>query len=226
MGTLHPNNLGQMAIGGALFDAMRFLLDPVQVGVATPAVPVAGVPTAVTVTVTNTAGRPVPGAAVTIDGTTAGSTDPTGTLATTWTFGAAGNHTIAADLDPYTVASTSLAVAGAEYVISSSPSLIPLGTVAQLSLRADNTATNQLVAGTFTVTSSSGTFTVPSGGSVANVTISEHRQSTRICEENAWGRVVCRYRTVVTCPTIWFQPALAAYTPRDVSHLVECQETL
>jgi hypothetical protein len=177
------------------------------------------------VTVTNTAGRPVPGAAVTIDGATAGTTDPAGALATTWTFGAAGNHTITADLDPYTVASTSLAVAGAAYVVGSSPSPIPLGTVAQLSLRADNTATNQLVAGTFTVTSSSGTFTVPSGGSVANVTISEHRQSTRICEENAWGRVVCRYRTAVTCPTIWFQPALAAYTPSDVSHLVQCQET-
>jgi hypothetical protein len=30
---------------------------------------------------------------------------------------------------------------------------------------------------------------------------------------------------VVTCPTIWFEPALAAYTSSDMSHLVQCQET-
>lgn len=106
--------------------------------------------------------------------------------------------------------------------MSSSPSPVPLGTLPQLTLRATDTTTNQLVAGTFTVSSRSGTFSVPSGGSVANVTISDTRQSVRNCEENAWGKVVCRLQTLVTCPVATFQPAVAAYNPRDVSFLIAC----
>ena len=113
-GTMHPNAAGQAAIGSALFDAMRFLLDPATVAVTTPSTPVAGVPTPVTVTVTNTAGRPLSGATVAFDGVIAGMTDATGTLSTTWVFNAAGSRTVTADLDPYTVGSTTIAVAPRE----------------------------------------------------------------------------------------------------------------
>ena len=151
-GTMHPNPAGQAASGAAMFAAMRFLLDPATMAVTTPSTPVAGVPTAITVRVTNTAGRPLPSATVAVDGVTAGMTDPTGTLSTTWTFNAAGSRTVTADLDPYSVGSTTIAVAPASYRVTSSPSPIALGTHTQLSLRADNVTTNQLVAGTFTVT--------------------------------------------------------------------------
>ena len=128
MGTMHPNAAGQAAIGSALFDAMRFLLDPAMVAVTTPSTPVAGVPTPVTVTVTNTVGGPLPGAMVTIDGVMAGAANASGVLSTTWVFNAAGSHTVAADLDPYTVGSTTITVAPASYRVSSSPSPIGLGT--------------------------------------------------------------------------------------------------
>jgi hypothetical protein len=224
-GTMHPNAAGQAVTGAALFDAMRFLLDPAVVAVATPSTPVAGVPTPITVTVTNTAGRPLAGAMVAFDGVTVGTTDLSGVLAATWVFNVAGTRTVTADLDPYSVGSATIGVAARTYTVSSNPSPIGLGTLPQLTLRAADNATNQLVAGTFTVTSRSGTFTVPSGGSVANVTISDTRSSTLDCDENAWGKMVCRLRTVVTCPTITFQPALAAYTPTDVSYLVACTES-
>ena len=224
-GTMHPNPMGQAAIGAALFDAMRFLLDPAQVAVTTPSTPVAGVATPITVTVTNTAGRPLPGAMVAFDGVNAGTTDLTGRLSTSWVFSAAGSRTVTADLDPYTVGSTTIAVAPASYRVTSSPSPIGLGTLAQLSLRADNVMTNQLVAGTFTVSSRSGTFTVPSGGSVANVTISDTRRTTRTCEPNDLDKWVCGMHTTVTCPTVYFVPALPAYIPADVSYLVACTDS-
>ena len=221
-GTMHPNAAGQAAIGAALFDAMRFLLDPVQVAVTTPSTPIAGVPSPLVVTVTNTAGRPVRGAQVAVDGVSAGTTGAGGTLSTTWSFTAAGTRTITADLDPYTVGSATIAVAARNYTVSSSPSPVPLGTLPQLTLRATDTTTNQLVAGTFTVSSRSGTFSVPSGGSVANVTISDTRAIGQELRKNAWGKVVCRLQTLVTCPVVTFQPAVAAYNPRDVSSLIAC----
>ncbi len=224
MGTMHPNAAGQAAIGSALFDAMRFLLDPAMVAVTTPSTPVAGVPTPVTVTVTNTAGRPLSGAMVTIDGVMAGTANASGVLSTTWVFTAAGSHTVAADLDPYTVGSTTITVAPASYRVSSSPSPIGLGTHAQLALRATDVTTNQLVAGTFTVSSRSGTFSVPSGGSVANVTISDTRRLTTTCDQNGY-KPVCRTKTTVTCPTIYFVPALPAYVPADVSYVVDCTDS-
>ncbi|HEX2383472.1 MAG TPA: hypothetical protein VHI95_12595 [Acidimicrobiales bacterium] len=224
-GTMHPNAMGQAATGAALFDAMRFLLDPARVSASTPSLPVAGVPTPITVTVTNTAGRPLPGAVVAFDGVTAGVTDPTGTLSTTWTFNAAGNRTVTADLNPYSVGSATIAVTASKYTINSSPAPIPLGTLPQLTLSATDSATNQLVAGTFTVSSRSGTFTVSSGGSVANVTISDTRQTTRVCEPNEWDKWVCGVHTIVTCPTIYFVPALPAYNPADASYLITCTES-
>jgi hypothetical protein len=36
---------------------------------------------------------------------------------------------------------------------------------------------------------------------------------------------VCRTKTTVTCPTIYFVPALPAYVPADVSSLVDCTDT-
>jgi hypothetical protein len=225
MGTMHPNAMGQSAIGSGLFSAMRFLLDPAQVAVTSPSMPVAGVAVPVTVTVTNTAGRPLPAALVAIDGIPAGAADASGVLATTWVFNAAGSHTVTADLDPYTVGSATIAVAARTYTASSNPSPIRLGTLLQLTLSAADNATNQLVGGTFTVTSRSGTFTVASGSTVANVTISDTRSSTRDCDENQWGKVVCRSHTIVICPTIYFVPALPAYTPADVSYLVACTDS-
>jgi hypothetical protein len=226
MGTMHPNAMGQAAIGSALFSAMRFLLDPATVSVAAASTPIAGVPTPVTVTVTNTAGRPLPGATVAFDGVPAGTTDLTGRLSTSWAFSAAGTRTVTADLDPYTVGSTTIAVAARNYAATSNPRPIPLGTLAQLTMSASDTTTNQLVAGTFTVSSRSGTFTVPSGGSVSNVTISDTRTSTVDCDDNAWGKVVCRRITVVVCPRITFYPALAAYTATDVSYLLDCRDSV
>ena len=65
---------------------------------------------------------------------------------------------------------------------------------------------------------------MPSGGSVANVTISDTQRSTRTCEQYGL-KVLCRERTTVTCPTIYFVPALPAYVPGDVSYLVACTES-
>ena len=63
LGSMHPNDLGQQAIGEALFDAMAFLAGPVSVGVSSsPAKPVAGIPATLTVQATDGAGTAVPGA--------------------------------------------------------------------------------------------------------------------------------------------------------------------
>jgi hypothetical protein len=225
MGTMHPNDLGQLAIADALFDAMRFLLDPVRLSVSTSSTPIVGGPVGVTARVTTTAGTPVPRASIIIDGVTAGQTDQAGNFSTVWTFTAAGGRTVRASADPYFDATASVNVAGNQYTVSSNPSPVPLGTIGQLSLAAHNASTGQLVPGTFTVQSATGTFTVPSGGSVANVAVTASSRWVFECDTGPNDKPICiRYRQTI-CPTVTFQPALAAYTGRDVSSLVACTPT-
>jgi hypothetical protein len=221
-GTMHPNDLGQGAIGEALFDAMSFLLNGLRFSVSTSAAPVVGGPVGVSASVMTTAGTPVPRANIIIDGVTAGQTDQNGNFSTVWTFSSAGNRTIRVSVDPYFDASATVFVAGNQYTVSSNPSPVPLGTIGQLSMAAHNSSSGQLIPGTFTVQSASGTFTVPSGGSVANVSVTAGRTRVRECDDRIDGRPNCVWVLRTTCPTLTFQPAPAVYTSRNVSNLVAC----
>jgi hypothetical protein len=165
----------------------------------------------------------VPGATVIIDGVTAGQTDQTGTFSTVWTFSSAGARTVRVSAAPYDDATATVWVAGNQYSVSSSPSPIPLGTIGQLSLAAHDVSNGQLLPGTFTVQSASGTFTVPSGGSVANVAVTASTRWVRECDTGPNDKPICIRYLQTTCPTVTFQPALAAYTPRNVSSLVACR---
>lgn len=213
-GTMHPNDLGQKAIGEALAAAMSFLTRSLRVQVIPSANPVIGVPVGLTVEVSTSAGTPVPGAPVLIDGTPAGTADQKGKLTITRTFASAGNHTASVDHNPYAAASTIFAVNS--YSVTSDPSPIPVDTPISLSLQATDQS-NQIVPGTFTLTSGTGTVSIRSGAS-ASVTLGmRHEVEWELDEDGKPVKV-----TTAICPEIAFQPDNSVLDPRDVSDLVEC----
>jgi lysophospholipase L1-like esterase len=215
-GTMHPNDLGQMAIGEALAAAMDFLTRPMRVRVSSSATPIIGSPAALTVDVSTSAGTPVPGAPVLVDGTFAGTTDQTGKVAFTRTFSSTGLHTASVDHNPYPAASATFTVYGKSYTVTSTPTPIPVDTAITLSLQA-NDQSGQLVAGTFTLTSGTGTTSIRSGTSAA-VTLG--MRFIYQWEEGPTGKPV-RVRVPI-CPELMFRPDSAAFDPRDVSSLVRC----
>jgi lysophospholipase L1-like esterase len=213
-GTMHPNDLGQQAIGEVLAAAMSFLVKPLRLQVIPSATPVIGVPVQLTVQVSTAAGTPVPRADVRIDGTLAGTTDQKGKLTLTPTFTSAGDHTATVDQNPYPVVSTSFAVNS--YTVTSNPSPIPVNTAVTLSLQATDQS-NHLVPGTFTLTSGTGTVSIRSGTS-ATVTLGmRYEHETELDDD---GKPVTR--RIPICPEIVFQPDNSVLEPRDVSDLDDC----
>jgi GDSL-like Lipase/Acylhydrolase family len=217
LGTMHPNDLGQRAIGEALVDAERFLADPLRVGIVPSGVPVVGAPVSLAITVTTSRGTPVPGAPVTIAGSPAGTTDQTGSLTATWTFPTAGAHTVSVDHDPYPVRNVPLDVVGKNYTVTANPDPVPVGRPVALTLRASDSS-GGLLDGTFTLTSGSGTSSIRSGAS-ETVTLSMRYRFE--WEQGPGGKPV-KVRVPV-CPNIGFQPDLPVFDTRDVSGLVDCQ---
>jgi hypothetical protein len=215
-GTLHPNDLGQRAIGEALFDAMRFVAEPLQMRITPAASPVAGEPVALTVRVSTMRGTPVPGATVQVDGQTAGTTDQTGTLTRTWTFPTPGSAAVRLDHDPFPAAAALVYVQGRRYTVSATPSPVAVDKPITLSLRASD-ASGQLVAGTFTVISGAPTASIRSGAS-ADLTLA--MRFTYRWEEGPNGKP--RKVQVPICPEITFQPDSPLFDPRDVSDVVNC----
>jgi lysophospholipase L1-like esterase len=215
-GTMHPNDLGQQEIGAALFDAERFLAEPLRVDIVPSGTPVVGAPVPLAITVTTSRGRPVPGANVRIDGAPAGTTDLAGTLARTWTFPTTGAHTVSVDHDPFPIRNALLEVVGRHYTVSSDPSPVAVGQPVTLELRASDSS-GGLLAGTFTLTSGSGTASIRSGASAAVTLTMRYRHEW---EEGPNGKP--RMVTVRICPEITFQPDSSLFDPRDVSDLVDC----
>jgi hypothetical protein len=213
-GTMHPNDLGQQAIGEVLAAAMSFLMKPLRLEVIPSATPVVGVPVQLTVQVFTAAGTPVPRADVRIDGTLAGTTDQKGKLTLTRTFTSAGDYTATVDHNPYPVATTSFAVNS--YTVTSDPSPIPVNRAVTLSLQATDQS-NHLVPGTFTLTSGTGTVSIRSGTS-ATVTLGmRYEHETELDDD---GKPVTR--RIPICPEIVFQPDNSVLEPRDVSDLDDC----
>jgi lysophospholipase L1-like esterase len=215
-GTMHPNDLGQQAIGEALAAAMDFLVRPLRVRVTPSAQPTVGSPVGLTIDVSTAHGTPVPGAPVAIDGMPAGRTDQSGRVTVTSTFTSAGSHTASVDHDPFPQASSGFAVTGNSYRVTANPTPIPVDRAITLSLTA-NDANNQLVAGTFTLVSGSGTSMIQSG---ASATVNLKMRYEVEWEEGPNGKP--RRVRIPVCPEITFQPASNVFDPSDVSHLVNC----
>jgi lysophospholipase L1-like esterase len=213
-GTMHPNDLGQQAIGEVLAAAMSFLVKPLRLQVIASATPVIGVPVELTVHVSTAAGTPVPRADVRIDGTRAGTTDQTGKLTLTRTFTSAGDHTATVDHNPYPAVSTSFAVNS--YTVTSNPSPIPVDRAVTLSLQATDQS-NHLVPGTFTLTSGTGTVSIRSGTSATVTLGTRYEHEWELDDDGKPVRVTTRI-----CPEIVFQPDNSVLEPRDTSDLDDC----
>jgi endonuclease YncB( thermonuclease family) len=217
MGSMHPNDLGQIAIGEALFAAERFLADPLALKIKPATTPVVGAGTTLAITVSTSAGTPVPDATVRIDGVDAGKTDQTGVLTRNWTFGTTGAHTISVDHDPYPAKAVTLGVIGKEYTVSTSPSPVPVGASVALTPRATDAA-GQLLPGTFTLTSGAGTAQIASG---ATATVSLTMRYRYEWEEGTTGKP--EQVKIPVCPGIQFQPDNPVFDPKDASGLVGCE---
>jgi hypothetical protein len=167
-GSMHPNGLGQIAIGDALFGAERYLADPLSLRINAAAEPVEGTSVPLAIRVSTTAGTPVPGATILIDGAVAGTTDQTGRLTLAWTFATSGGHTIGVDQDPYPATSRTLNVMSKQYTVSADPSPVPVGRPVALTLRATD-AVGRPIPGMFTL-AGRGTAQIASGAT-ATVTL-------------------------------------------------------
>jgi lysophospholipase L1-like esterase len=216
-GSMHPNDLGQRAIGEALFDAERFLADRLSVRVTPAATPVVGTAVGLTLTVTTSAGTAVPRAPVTIDGQPVGSTDQSGVLTLTHTFSTPGAHPIEVDQNPFPGTTVLLDVLGKHYTVSSDPAPIPVGRAVALTLRATDSA-GGLLAGTFTLTSGSGTVQIASGSTQTVTLTMRYRYEWDIGPDDKPHRV-----RVPVCPEIGFNPTDQAFDAKDVSDLAACQ---
>jgi hypothetical protein len=150
---------------------------------------------------------------VLIDGAPAGTTDQTGKLTITRTFATAGSHSASVDVNPYPAATGGIWIFGKSYTVTSNPSPIPVDKAITLSLKATD-ENNQLVPGTFTLTSGTGTRTIRSGAS-ANVTLAL-RYEIEIGPNDKPTRVK-------VCPEIAFEPDSNVFDPSDASHLVSCR---
>lgn len=208
LGSMHPNDIGQQVIGEVLFETLRFLGDPLTLSATTsPNRAIVNAPAVITTTVRTSRGTPVPRAVVFVDGVQVGRTDQQGALTVSHVFTTQGRHLVTVDHDPYPAVSRGIDVLGAEYMVFADPSRIPMGVQVTVALRANDTA-GGLIPGTFTLISGTGQRTLQSG-------------------QSATVRLTMRYvvedkEKYPVCPEVLFEPSHPAYSPRDVSDLVDC----
>jgi hypothetical protein len=215
-GTMHPNDLGQQAIGSALFDVMRSLAGPLSISVNGPGI-VIGNPTPLTFDVRTSVGIPVAGAPVFVDGVQRGTTDQNGRVAATLTFTAIGWHTVSVDVDPYPAASANFIVLGRTYSVTASPTPIPINVnIPALTLTARDTAGNVLP-GTFRISGNGNNLSVGSGGTINNAKVTV--TYTYVWDTDGNDRPI-RIKVPV-CPDLTFTPADGAvFSSGTYTHLI------
>ena len=219
-GTMHPNDEGQQAIAGILYnDYVTGKVMSASVSVSPPAV--AGTPTNLTVQALSFAGTPVANAAVLVDGTQVGTTNSSGTLVVSdYEFPTAGNHTIVTQENGWASGRAVVAVQPRPYTVASSPSPIPVKTlIPALTLTATDTVTGQAVPGTFTFEPpGAAALSVREGATASNVTVPMGHKTESIIGPT--GKPI--QITVPACPTLTFQPDSAAYASQDFTKLISC----
>jgi hypothetical protein len=100
-GTMHPNDAGQQAVAGVMYN--NYLSLPLMsASVSASSAPIAESPSAFTVQARTFRNTPIAGASVLVDGNLAGHTDSSGALNLSgYVFPTAGNHTIIAQAAGY-----------------------------------------------------------------------------------------------------------------------------
>jgi hypothetical protein len=216
-GTMHPNAQGQQAIANVLYQYL--VLHP---SVTTPTTPVVNSPVDLTVRAVTADGKPVPGAQISLDGSSVGVAGANGTvLVPGHVFTTAGVHTILVQSQSFPDAHTEVAVQGLAYQVTSSPAPIPVGSsVPQLTLTARDTATNQLINGTFTISAPNGAVVNLTSGTPSPTAVVVRMGYTTSTELGPTGKPMT-IRTPA-CPTVTFQPTLPQFQTGTFPSLIAC----
>jgi hypothetical protein len=217
-GAMHPNNAGQMALAGILFQDYTSL-PLLSVSVSAPSTPVVGSQSNLTVQTLNFDNQAIPNVGVWVAGNFEGYTNQSGDLPVSYTFSSTGDHTIVARTGGFPEAQTVVPVQTRPYVAASNPAPIMLGTVQALTLSAVDTTNNQLVAGTFTLYSGSGSVAIRSGSTVDNVVVAIRGYATETVPGPDGKPVTIK---VPICPSLSFQPDSPDYAPQNFSTLLKC----
>lgn len=216
-GSMHPNPQGQQAIANVLDQYL--LLHP---SVTTSMTPVVNSPVDLTVRAATADGKAVPGAQVSIDGASVGVTGATGTLLVPGrVFTTSGLHTIIIQSQSFPDAQTQVAVQGLAYQVTASPSPIPVGSsIPHLTLTARDTATNQLINGTFTIGAPNATAISLTSGTPSPTSVIVRMGYTTSTELGPTGKPMT-IRTPA-CPTITFQPSMPQFQSGNFPSLIAC----
>jgi hypothetical protein len=213
-GTLHPNDLGQQAIGMALFDAERFLADGLSVSWYPSATPRLNTPFDLVVRALTARGTPAGGATVAVDGVVRGTTGPNGDVSIPGlTLTTIGTHTVTVDLDPYPMSSRPLTVVGYTYRLTSSVTPIPVNRAVTVTMTAADTATGALVPGTFAV-STAPPVTLQSGVATS--------ATFRPAMTSHYDPELRRLVREPVCPTVTFTPVDTAHYSTGSAGFFDC----